>query len=237
MRKGINIIISIGFTLLTLSCEKADTDIMSIEGIVKDYITGQPVSGVTISIDALKSPSGMGIITDGRRKNVGQTSTDSRGYYRVKLKVFDEAERLEFSLNSGMGKDGYVSTEHILYFQGTNKPSSRKLDLTLSATALVRIKFKNAQPFSDSDFFYFGWSDRANGITRGVLKKDNCGTVLPSEAITWTGQDVCGVYIVEVAADGTTLVHWTARKAGVTREFKDSVYIKRGELNEFSLNY
>lgn len=231
------IIIFIAITVLSFSCGKADIDIMSIEGVVKDYVSGQPVSGVTINIDAIKSPTGMGIITDGRRKNVGQTITDSKGYYRVKLKVFEEAERLEFTLNSGKEKEGYVTAQHILYFDGINEKESRKFDLKLSATALLRIKFKNAQPFSDSDFFYFGWSDRANGWTRGIIQKENCGTVLPSEALTWTGKDVCGLHTVETAADGTTFVYWNVKKDGVLKQYKDSTYIKRGVINEFNLNY
>jgi hypothetical protein len=216
---------------------KEEADKMSVEGFVKDDASGEAITGVTIYIDAIKAPSGMGLITDGKRKRVGQTATDSKGYYKANLKIFKEAERLEFYLNPGKSKEGYVETQENVYLSDLNRHGNNKLNNTLSPTGLLRIKFKNVQPVSDADFFYYGWYDSGNGWTRGTIQKENCGTIAPSEALTWTGKDVCGIYTVETIAEGFTRVYWNVTKNGVTKNFSDSTFIKRGIINEFSLNY
>ncbi len=224
--------IAIGF-----SCKKEGIEIISVEGIVRDDASKQPLSNIVISIDGIKSPSGMGFITDGKRENVGQTTTDANGYYKVKLKVFSEAERLEFYLNPGKLKDGYVDRQQDIYLSDLNKGVSNKADFTLSPTALLKIDFKNVNPVSDADFFYFGWYADGNGWPKGIVQKESCGTVAASEALTWTGKDVCGTFTVGTIAEKYTYVYWTAKKSGITKQYTDSVFVKRGIVNEFSLNY
>jgi len=69
-------------TLVNISCEMEDMDIIIVEGYIKDDASNIPLAGITINIDAIKSPSGMGIITDGKRKKAGETvTTDANGYY------------------------------------------------------------------------------------------------------------------------------------------------------------
>lgn len=222
---------------IIFSCKKENIESISVEGVVRDDASKQPLSGIFISIDGLKSPSGMGIITDGRRKAVGRTTTDANGYYKVKLKVFKEAERLEFYLNPGKLKDGYVDRQQDIYLSDLNRSGSNKIDFTLSPTALLKIKFKNANPVSDTDFFYFGWYAKGNGWTKGIIQKESCGTVAASEALTWTGKDVCGTFTVETIAEQYTHVYWTVKKSGITKQYRDSAFVKRGIVNEFSLNY
>ena len=224
----------------TFSCTQEgieSKETISVEGVVRDDASKAPLAGIHISIDGIKSPSGMGIITDGKRETVGRTTTDANGFYKVKLKVFKEAERLEFYLNPGKLKEGYVDRQQDIYLLTINKGGSNKVDLALSPTALLKIKFKNASPVSDSDFFYFGWYANGNGWTTGIKQKDNCGTVEASEALTWTGKDVCGNFTVETIAEQYTHVYWTVKKSEITTQFGDSVLVKRGIINEFSLNY
>ncbi|HEY5236414.1 MAG TPA: carboxypeptidase-like regulatory domain-containing protein, partial [Rhabdochlamydiaceae bacterium] len=78
--------------VIIFSCKKEDIETITVEGVVRDDASRAPLAGVFISIDRIKSPSGMGIITDGRRETVGRTTTNANGSYKVKLKVFKEAE-------------------------------------------------------------------------------------------------------------------------------------------------
>lgn len=228
----------IWLTIIIFACEKGElTDTITVEGILRDDASKAPIAGIVISIDGIKSPSGMGIITDGRRKSAGRTTTDANGYFKVKLKIFKGAERLEFYLNPGKQKEGYVDRQENIYLSDINRNGNSKLNFTLSPTAVLRIKFKNISPVSDSDFFYFGWYAKGNGWTRGILQKENCGTIAASEALTWTGKEVCGIFTLETIAEQKTFVYWTVKKSGLTNQYKDSVFIKRGEVNEFSLNY
>jgi hypothetical protein len=229
----------ISFLLVSIifSCEKEGIDIITVEGVVRDDASWTPISGIFISIDGIKSPSGMGIITDGKRQTAGRTTTDVNGYYKVRLKVFEEAERLEFYLNPAIQKQGYVERQQNVYLSAINRSGSNKLDFTLSPTALLKITFKNANPVSDSDFFYFGWMPNGNGWTREVIQKENCGSVAASEALTWTGKDVCGTFTVEAIAEKYTQVYWMVIKNGITNRYSDSAFVQRGVMNEFSLNY
>lgn len=219
------------------SCEKEGIDVFTVEGIIRDDVSMQPISMIPVSIDAIKPPTGVGIITDGKRERVGRASTDANGYYKVKLKVFEEAKRLEFYVNRGIFKEGYAQRREDVYLSEMNRSGSNKMDYTLSPTALLIIKFRNEQPVSDSDFFYFRWYADGNGWTRGWTKMENCGTVTASEALTWTGKNVCGAFNVETIAEQFTHVYWTVTKNSVMKDYSDSVYIKRGVINEFSLNY
>lgn len=220
-----------------MSCRKEGINTINVEGVVRDDASKKPIAEIFIAIDGIKSPSGMGIITDGKREAVGQARTDANGYYRVKLKVFKGAERLELYLNPGKMKDGYVERQQDVYISDIDKSGSNKLDFTLSPTAVLKIKFKNVNAVSDSDFFYFGWYANGNGWTKGVIQKENCGTIPVSEALTWTGKDVCGTYTIETIAELKTHVYWTVKKNGLTKQYRDSVFVKRGIENEFLLNY
>lgn len=221
---------------LAFSCRKEGIKTFSVEGVVRDGASNLPLSGIIIYIDAIKSPTGMGIITDGNRENVGRVRTDANGYYKAKLKVFKSAESLEFYLNPGKPKEGYVERQQDVYLSELNKSGSNILNFTLSPTALLNINFKNVNPVSVADFFYFGWY--ANyGTSLGIVKKESCGSVVASEALTWTGKDVCGIFTVETIAEKYTHVYWTVKKNDITKQYSDSVFVKRGIINEFSLNY
>lgn len=62
------------FLTLTIifSCKKENIETISVEGVVTDDASNQPLPGMFISIDGIKSPSGMGLITDGKRETVGR---------------------------------------------------------------------------------------------------------------------------------------------------------------------
>ena len=227
-------LISIG---IIVSCKKEGIETISFEGVVKDDVSQQPLAGVSISVDAIKSPTGTGIVTDGKRETVGRTRTDANGRYKVQLNVFKEAERLEFWLNPGQPKEGYVDRQQDIYKSDLIGSGSIKMDFSLSPTALLKIRFKNASPVSEADFFYFSRHTNSTGSTKGVLQKENCGSVPASEALTWTGKDVCGTFTEETIAEQYTHVYWTVKKSGITKQYQDSVFIKRGRVNEFSINY
>lgn len=97
------ILLSIG----SFSCEKAATDTVILEGYVRTHGTNDPVSNIVISVDAIKSGEGMGIITSGKRERLGQTTTNASGYYRFNLKVFEQAERLSFEINDSHENASY----------------------------------------------------------------------------------------------------------------------------------
>ena len=222
---------------MIFSCKKEDVETIVVEGAVADDASKNPLAGIIIFIDGIKSSSGMGIITDGKRETVGRATTDANGYYKAKLKIFKDAEYLEFYLNPGKPKQGYVERQQDIYLSNLDKNGSNKVDFTLSPTALLKINFKNASAVSDSDFFYFSWMADGNGWPKGILQKENCSSVAASEALTWTGKDVCGIFTVETIAEKYTTVFWTVKKSGITKQYWDSVFVKRGLINEFSLNY
>src|ERR1035437_4131737 len=208
---------------LITSCSKEATDSFKIEGLVRDEITLKPIPGVEIFASAV---SGVGF---GRNENVGQAITDADGYYKLKLKVFKGAERLDLYVNGGSVKEGYNEIQQSLY-----PPASTVVDFKLSPTAILKIKFKNISPVSDKDFFYFG-SDETAG--KGLIRKEICGTVMPSDAYTWKGKDVCGIQTIEKLAERFTRIYWAVTKNNIITNYRDSVYVNRGVINEFSLNY
>ncbi len=230
------VILLLSLASLNSACEK-EIDIITIEGYIRDEASIEPIAGIQIFVDAIKSSSGMGIITNGRRENVGQGTTDSKGYYKIKLKVFKEAERLEFFINGGHIKEGYVYSQPDIYLSTLNTHGNNRLDFKLSPTTLLKIKFKNASPVSDSDLFNFSYYSNGNGWVKGIVEKESCGTVAINEAANWVGKDVCGEYTVETIAEKVTQVSWTVTKNNVIMQYIDSVYVKRGVMNEFSINY
>jgi len=223
--------------MLNFSCEKQEMDIMIVEGYIKDDATKLPVAGITIHIDAIKSPSGMGIITDGKRKKAGETVTDANGHYKVKLRVFEEAEMLEFWLNRGGTKKAFEDAQRVAYLSDLNKDGHNRIDFDLTPLALLKINFRNVDPISNADFFYFGWYTTNSGGSWGSVNEENCGSVIPSEARIWTGMDVCGSTTVRTAAEKSTSVYWTVKKNNITKEYNESVFVKRGVLNEFTISY
>lgn len=220
---------------LNSSCEK-EMDAIIIEGIIREEGSNKPIAGIQIFVAAIESSPGMGII-GGRRDYVGQGTTDPVGYYRIKLKVFKKAERLDFDINAAHAKGGYVYTQQAVYLSDLNRRGNNNLDFSLSPVAVLKIKFKNASPVSDFDLFNFSYDSDGNGWVKGIVKKESCGAVAINEGANWIGKDVCGEYTVEAIADKAARVHWTVIKNNVTRQYIDSAYIRRGVINEFSINY
>ena len=85
--------------------------------------------------------------------------------------------------------------------------------------------------------FNFSYTVYGNGWYKGILKKESCGTVAINEAANWIGKDVCGEYTVETIAEKSTQVYWNVLKNNVNHLYVDSVFVKRGVMNEFSINY
>lgn len=222
---------------ILLSCEKEATDIVIIEGKLRDEVSGQALPGINISVDGVKSPSGMGIISDGKRKTVGRGVTDANGYYKIKLKVFEEAERLEISLNSDFSNEGYVSREEQVHLSKVNKHGSNNLNYILSPAALLKISFKNESPHSDEDYIDVGWYHNGYGGTKGVIQQENCGTVAPVYGTVWKGKDACAVITVMAFAEQHTNVYWTVGKNGISKQYNVPVLVKRGVVNEFNISY
>lgn len=224
----------LSLVFISSSCKK-EVDTITVEGFIKDEVSAEPVNGIQIFVAAIEpSSSGMGTI-GGRRENVGQGITASRGYYKIKLKVFKNTERLNFDINAARLKEGYVYRQQGVYTTTLNKQGNNSLDFTLSAIALLKIKFKNTVPNSNADLFNFSYTSIGNGWYKGILKKESCGTVEVNESADWIGKDVCVEYIVEAMAEKTTQVYWHVLKNSVNSLNIDSIYIKRGVLNEFSI--
>jgi len=224
--KKIFLIALLPLVCLISSCSKEPTDTIIIEGIVRDDLTLKSIRGVSVSASAVSA------VGFGRNEEVGRTITDADGHYRLQLKIFKEAERLDFDINGGNLTDGYTYIQESIY---TPLPDHHLLDFRLNPTALLKIKFKNATPVSNSDFFYFGWD--GTGWTKGIVNKEYCGSIMPSQASTWTGKDVCGIYTIERIAERTTLIYWSVTKNNIITNYRDTVYVRRGIVNEFSLNY
>ncbi len=237
MHKRNTLLLLILLLLVLSSCEKEKTDNYTIEGQVRDDITNLPVEGVHISVDAIKPSSGMGIITDGKRKTVGEVTTDRNGYYRANLKVFQEAQRLEISINDNNRKEGYTDGYLDVSLSALNKAGSTTLSHTLSPTALLQIKFVNTSPQSDADKFMLNWCNCGQGLTKGILNKESCGTVKESEGGQWIGKDVCGIYTIEAVAGRRTDFSWYVTKHNETKLILGSVFVERGVLNEFLIQY
>ena len=58
-------------TILTFSCEKEEMNTITVEGFIRNEIIKEPLAGIAIEVDAIKSLSGMGITFDGKRKRAG----------------------------------------------------------------------------------------------------------------------------------------------------------------------
>jgi hypothetical protein len=232
------LILLLSLLVVFSSCEKEDVDVFIIEGQITDDITNQPIDGVQISIDAIKSSSGMGIITDGKRKAVGKATTDRNGYYKAKLKVFNEAQRLELFINEGYQRQGYTDGKLGASLSALNKGGNTTFNHALSPTAILKIKFVNTSPQTDTDRFILNWwNGGPYGTTRGILNTESCGTVKESEGGQWIGQDACGVYTIEAVAGRKSDFSWYVTKNNETKLFLDSVFVERGVVNDFLINY
>jgi hypothetical protein len=239
MKSMRSFLILLFFSAIIFSCKKDQGETISLEGIVTDDISHQPIAGIGIQVDAIKSSTGWGILSDGKRAWAGRALTDQNGHYKLSAKIFEGAERLEFYISERNMNPSYSHTSADLYLSNVNRSGNNKVDFELSPIALLKINFKNATPVSDSDFFYFGWYHIGGSgtVIAGSTQKEDCGTIPPSAAITWTGKDVCGAFTVQTLAGRYTRVYWTVKKGGVTTNFHDSVFINRGMLNQFSINY
>ncbi|MBX0334457.1 carboxypeptidase-like regulatory domain-containing protein [Pontibacter sp. HSC-14F20] len=230
-------VLLLSLLIMFSSCEKEDIDIFIIEGQIRDDLSNQPIEGVHISVDAIKSPSGMGIITDGKRKRVGEATTDKNGYYKARLKVFQEAQLLEISINENNKKEGYTDGYIDASLSTLNKGGSTNFSHTLSPTATLKIKFVNASPQTDADKFMLNWCNCGQGLTKGIIKRESCGTVQESEGGQWIGKNVCGVYTIEAVAGRKSDFSWYVTKNNETKLYLDSVFVERSVLNEFLINY
>lgn len=225
--------------LLCVSCLKEPTETITIEGTVQDEFSQQPISNIYIIIDGIKSStSGFGgIIDNGERKNVGNVTTDVNGHYKIKLKVFKGADRLNFYLNPENIKKDYSDNQDDLYLSNI-KSNGNLINFKLSPTSQLKISFKNVKPVSDTDFFYFRYFNfTGKGIAGDKVEEENCGSIKHSEAITWTGKDVCGSFTVPILGDRFTYISWLVKKNGVTNQYSDSVFVKRNIVGQFSINY
>lgn len=228
----------ISFFVVFSSCKREDVDIFTIEGYITDDISNQPIEGVLVRVDAIKSSSGMGIITDGKRKTVGEATTDGNGYYKLKLKVFVEAQRLEIFINEYYQGQGYTDGKLGASLSTLNKGGNNTINHALSPTALLKIKFVNTSPQSDTDKFSLFWFNGGPyGTTKGILNTEICGTVKESEGGQWIGQDACGIYTIEAVAGRKSDLSWYVTKNNEPKMFLDSVFVERGVVNDFLINY
>lgn len=237
MKTVTNIMLLILVCLVFSACEKEDVKIYDIEGKITDDILNQPIEGVHITIDAVKSPSGMGVITSGRRETVGETTTDISGYYKVRLVVFDEAQRLEIAINENSQKEGYTDGFIDASLSSLSKGVKNMLSHKLSPTAILKIRFANTSPQSDTDKFILNWCNCGQGLTKGILNRESCGAVKESEGGQWVGKDVCGVYTVEAVAGRKSHFSWYVTENNETKLYLDSVFVERGVLNEYVIHY
>ena len=217
-----------------LSCEKEDTNRMRLKGRISDAYTNKPLSNVKISIDAIKSSSGMGIITGGKRMRIANFVTNENGDYDVKLKVFDGAENFYFYINAGSEKAGYVYIEDYI---AISEIKNSKVDFSLNPTALLKINYKSINPFDEKDSFTFHWNSLSEGFARGIVTEDYCGTVRQGTNYYWIGKDVCGSRLIETIAEVSVRIGWKGNKNGVDFNNEGKVIAKIGVITEFNIFY
>jgi hypothetical protein len=196
-----------------------------IEGYIIDGVSLSKIDGVLVFVSAI-STAGWG-----SNEFIGSAMSDANGYYKLKLKIPEGTDRLDLDVNGGSYRKGYTDAGKSLY-----PPDivSTAIDFKLYPTGILKIKFKNASPVNDKDFFYFG-SDKTAG--QGVISKEVCGTVLPTDAYTWIGKDVCGAQTIEKIGERFVWVYWSVTKNNIIKNFLDSIYVKRDVINEFNINY
>lgn len=224
-------------TLVFCACEREDTTIYILEGYMTDRVSGQGVDGVRIEVDAVKSSSGMGIITDGNRSFAGRATTDKNGYYKLRLSVFDGAEYLQMFINGLNERQGFVEDRRDVPLYELKNSGSNTLNHLLNPTALLKVKFQNTSSASDADQFELKWFDEEGGLTRGVLSRESCGGILENENYQWIGKDVCGIYTIEAIAGRKTMLYWTVTKNNETSSYRDSIEVAPGIINEYHINY
>ena len=226
-------IILLASSLLAMNCKKKEaTKTIIVEGIIKDNISNAPVAGIGISIDAIKSPTSMGMSISGRRENIEKLETDINGYYYAKLKVFQDAETLEFNFNRfpHVPAIGYESMSRYLEIVNLKPSASNNIDFLISPITILKIKFENMIPQSDSDRF-------SCIIPGNLIDIENCGSVNPTEALNWAGANVCGTYNCETYAEKITKVFWSYRENSISYNRIDSILTKRNIINVIQLEY
>ncbi|GAB2530681.1 hypothetical protein [Rufibacter soli] len=230
-----NLLLYLLLACVNVSCllQEEDKDTFIMEGVIRDDITQQPVANIAILVMAM-TPGG---IFGGSQANVGEGKTDANGYYRIRIKALKEAERLDYHINGAYPTQEYAYKTASLYLKDLNRNGTNTFDVLLSATTLLKIKFKNVNPFSDTDQFYFGHFSDGNGIASPKGEFVNCGTVQVTEAGNWFGKDVCGILTVWTLADRYTTVYWNVRKNNVLQQNKEKVLVQRGKTNEFIIDY
>ncbi|KAA3438234.1 hypothetical protein [Rufibacter hautae] len=213
--------------------EEEDKDRFTVEGFIKDDVNHQPVPEVDILVMAM-TPGGL---FGGSQESVGTGKTDARGYYNIKIKANEGAERLDFHVNGDYSFQEYAYMTRSLYTKDLNRSRSNHYDLPISPATLLKIKFKNTHPYSDAVLFYFGHTSTGNGAPLPKAETVNCGTVLMTEAGTYIGKDVCGVHTSWTLADRNTTIYWTVRKNGVYTQKSEKVLAQRGKAYEFTIEY
>ena len=229
----INFIALFVISLFAMNCKKQEvTKTIIVEGVVRDNISNAPVAGIGISIDAIKSPTSMGISASGRRENAEKLVTDNNGYYYAKLKVFQDAETLEFNFNQFpyVSTIGYERMSRDLEIVNLKPSESNNIDFLISPMTVLKIEFKNTNPQNDSDRF-------SCIIPGNLINIENCGSINPTEALSWVGRNVCGIYNCETYAEKLTRVFWSYRENGISYNRIDSMLTKRNVINVIQLEY
>jgi hypothetical protein len=232
MMKFIGLIFLMASLFIFTSCEKWGDDITIIEGVIRDHQNGQPVAGSYISVDAIKSPASFAISFSGYRKVIGTARSDQNGVYKIKCKIPKDAQSIDIKANEDLSKTDYSRVLMSKDIADINMSGNNRFDLKVGAVSLLKVKFKNTSPVSSSDYLNISWFGAFS-----LLQTENCGTVLPDEALFWKGMDVCGSYTLSVPADTNTTIKWSVKKNDIWTIKETNVFAKRGMVTEFVIAY
>ena len=205
----------------------------TITGTVTDKENNQPVAGVPISVDAIEPLGTPGF--GGIRKHEGQGITDANGHYSINVGIFKGVQSLQLFVNQGNGNTGYWFSNSTVNIADLNPSKSNNKDFTLVPLAILNVNYKNITRYSDSDLFRFYVFSNPSGE---VVNRTYCGSIHEDSLdASWTGKDVCGTNSLMEAADHEAIITWDVYRKGVHNSFEDSVFVKRGVVTNFDINY
>lgn len=226
----------VSILILISSCVKdselSDTYNYSIEGVVIDKGNNNPISNIDLSVDGTKS----GSILNSVRINLGKTTCDNNGHFKLLFKEYTEAEIYEFTVNSS-STNSFVKQIFTINAELFKLTPNKSQNILLTAGTILQIKFKNQNPINDSDWFMFGYMADANGWFKINPIDENIGTVKSDNGIVWLGKDVNANRTIQTTADDWTYIYWEVEKSKMRTKYRDSIFCKRDTISTFKINY
>jgi hypothetical protein len=222
-------LIYIAFTagLFLTGCLKTE-GILDIKGKVVDEKTKVLIPGRELIIQALiRTDTNMVSI------NVGQTSTDSSGFFTYSLRKVKDAYYYDFYL---VGDSNYAFRTNTL---GLMELEENAQFLTFQLRRLVDLSINISRKSKNPAFDTLYMSMESDGIDGRILfpyKLDNYGQKIDL-GLCWIGGKVKSTVRTKAFADRRTKVDWELFRNGKKRVITDTITCRREAENSVNFGY